>query len=97
MVWPSCTLGLAANLPLSSPGAQEMISGLAPGLLFNDLKDHKEPVFPLCRFSFSNLIAIRREIFLKRKKKKKRLLLSRALIKLSHRAYYWASGLREAC
>lgn len=34
-----------------------MISALAPGLLFNDLKDHKEPSFLLCGFSFSNLIA----------------------------------------
>lgn len=71
-----------------------MISGLAPGLLFNDLKDHKEPAFLLCRFSFSNLIAIRREIFLKRKKNDCSSWAT--LIKLSHCAYYQASGLHEA-
>lgn len=70
-----------------------MISGLAPGLLFNDLKDHKEPAFLLCGSSFSNLIAIRREIFLKRKT----ACSSWApLIKLSHCVYYRSSGLREA-
>lgn len=71
-----------------------MISGPAPGLLFNDLKDHKEPALLLCRVSFSNLIAIRREIFLK---SKNACSSWAALMKLSHCPYYRASGLHEAC
>lgn len=70
-----------------------MISALAPGLLFNDLKDHKEPSFLLCHFSFSNLIATQREIFLKRKTAFSSWV---PLIKLSHCVYYRASDLREA-
>lgn len=70
-----------------------MISALAPGLLFNDLKDGKEPSFLLCRFSFSNLIATQREIFLKRKT----ACSSWApLITRSHCAHFRASDLREA-
>lgn len=71
-----------------------MISGLAPGLLFNDLKDHKEPALLLCPVSFSNLIAIRREIFLK---SQNACSSWAALMKLSDCAYYGASGLHEAC